>query len=294
MKENNIFKKIQRSDLKHSWVIGAGLIILGILWITPIRQYVHPFLIDDSTPEKHIASLVNLLISSASILFAVIATSLYIVGSRTSALTTRLDEMKHNSDNNFLHYGTNGIYKDIDKEITDELSKGNTVEVSILAYTLFSVTSKFQEWKSRKILHDITFNLYYLDIQFIKSSPDIDSVWAKEVEYHLEWIERFQAKYGTYLNNNKVVINLNPYHHIPAIHGFKLNSGTFYIACSSWEDGYIMPPYSTVYEKIELGDKSEHGKYLKAVFNNWLLSAKESNKRHTEQENNTEQESTTN
>ncbi|WP_306565407.1 hypothetical protein [Flavobacterium lindanitolerans] len=290
MKQNNIFKKIQRSDLKHSWVIGAGLIILGILWVTPVRQYIYPIFIDDSAPEKHIASLINLLIGSASILFAVIATSLYQVGSRTTELTQRLDEMKQNSDNNFLNYGTNGIYKDIDREITEELSKGNSVEVSILAYTLFSVTSKFQEWKSRKILHDITFNLYYLDIQFIKSSPDIDSVWAKEVEYHLEWIARFQEKYGTYLSNNKVVINLHPYHHIPAIHGFKLNSGTFYIACSSWEDGHIMPPYSTVYEKIELGDKSEHGKYLKAVFNNWLIAARESSKRYQENQNRTDEQ----
>lgn len=284
---NNIFNQFKKWLYKFELYLSLSLLVLGFLWFTPLKSHITKILTGNNTNELPF----DFWIGSVTVILGVIIGIIHRSGKETVALTERLEELKHNIDTNFLHYGTNGIYADVDTEIVQEILKRDKIEISVLAYTLFSVTPKFQEWKERGVLHNITFHLYHLDIDFINSSPHIDPCWAGEVEYHLKSLARFKEKNQKYLEKNKIEINIYPYHHIPAVHGFKLNTASFYISSAVWdEDGYIMAPYNVEYEKITIGDKTKHARHLRKIFNNWLTAARESDKRHKENQNRTDEE----
>lgn len=270
--QRKFFDLSERIYLVLEWIIAIALILFGILWLTPVKEMLITHLLGEFDERR-------IILSGTGVVLGVIMMIVHRLGKKTDELSARISSMKLDIDQNVLHYGTLRIYEDVDREIRDRIAHHDKVEITILAYTLFSIANKFPEWKKNRELFNATFNLCHLDMDFIKTCSQIDETWADSLKTNLAVIQRFKDKNADYLKENNVEINFIPYSHIPAVHGFKLANGSFYISFAMWdENNCILPPDNITYEKVAIGDQTEHARYLRNIFNNWISAAYVSSK----------------
>ncbi|MEM9363620.1 MAG: hypothetical protein AAGA43_13360 [Bacteroidota bacterium] len=216
----------------------------------------------------------NLLLSIGAFLVITFSLILWKLTSRTNLLIEKLDDSILEYDNKLFFVGTNGIYKEVNKEMRKRKMLKEKVTVSIIGYTLFSVEPQLKSWKKDGILNNIEINLCHLDFDFIKDNSNIDPLWPQRLELHLKWIEDFKTKNSEFLKKFNVSINLYPYSHLPCVHGFKLNNGSMFVAFASWENGQIMQPNNSTFVHLEPKDYSKATEELRSLFNNWLDRSK--------------------
>lgn len=301
----NIIKYIKELDKYVKIVelgIGAALTIAGVLWITPLRDIVIIMLPPDMDKDRLLVSGIGVVLGVIILIaqrngvcsakltndIAELQTKLQTMTveltatnntmkeaeEKTNGLTNTIAKMRNDITQNRLHHGTMKIYEDVNIEIRKRQANGDKIEITILAFTLFSICNKFADWKRKGELFNITFNLCHLDSNFIKSSNHIDQSWADALEGNLAIINNFISQNREYLRKNNVTVNFFPYSHIPVVHGFRLSNGAYYISLAFWDDtNKILPPDEIEYEIIMENDLSQRANHLRRVFNNWTEAA---------------------
>lgn len=107
--------------------------------------------------------------------FVILSLSLIMfkISKKSDILINKIDESKLDFDDKLFFEGTDGIYKQVNREMSVRKLIDKTVTVDIIGYTLFSVAPKLKVWKRAGILNNMTLNLCHLNSEYIKKSQDI-------------------------------------------------------------------------------------------------------------------------
>lgn len=188
----------------------------------------------------------------------------------TDKILSKLDDA--DSEKNLFANGTDGIYEEVGKEFAKRTDYNSDLQIYILGYTLFSVEPKLKSWKESGYLRSVTITLFHLDENFIKKSPFIDQSWGLRAKTHINGIKNFISENKDYLEKNNVKINIYPYQHIPAVHGFKFGDDTYFASFSSWEENgkRIKMPNEDIFVRVDKNNETKQAKVYRKLFDNWL------------------------
>lgn len=117
-----------------------------------------------------------------------------------------------------------------------------------------------------------SFRFFCLDPDFIDENSDIlPPSWANQARISIQGIEEYKCANDDDLARRSIRIELIKYRSFPAIHGFSMNNGTLYIACSRWNKGSaaISTP-DHPYERFVNTDRSPRAMMHRELFENWV------------------------
>lgn len=167
--------------------------------------------------------------------------------------------------------GTDGIYEVVNQEFINRGESNQPISIDILGYTLFSVEPKLLLWYEKGYLKNLSVKVMYLNPEFIKTSKQIDPFWEERVKSNLAQINNFKKEKRSFLERNHVTIDLVPYNHIPGVHGFRFRGGKYFVSFSTWDiEGHIKLPTEDTYFIVENDDRTEKGRTLRKLMDNWF------------------------
>jgi len=171
--------------------------------------------------------------------------------------------------------GTNGIYSEVEKVFQLRPQPLQKLQLDILGFTMSSTWPMLEPWMQKHYLNSLTINIFYLDEKYLESSPSFDPGWHTFVVENKKIIEAFKKKNKSYLQGNKVEINLIPYSHLPGVHGFRFNDGNYFVSFGSWDDSgkNIRPPNQDVFLILKSSNISLYPQSMRKLFDNWLTAA---------------------
>jgi|GEM_PF-2628057 len=266
----NIYRTVEKYFNVTSGILLSICIAFIFCWsIPPVKEFLKTHILPQGTDDT--AVLVYYMTLIVTLLMIIIKT----FTKNSSEIIDRIEKSSLITDTNLFYNGTVAIYEDATFEVNRKRPKNKKISIDILGFTLFSAAHQFEKWKSKNQLMNININLHYLSEEFIISSSYLDDTWVDQLHYSLKTIDKFLANNQKYLADNNVTIKFYPYKHLPAVHGFRVSDGTYYIAFAQWNEQYqILQPTSSIYIKVGIKDNSEHATELRVLFDNWIFAAR--------------------
>jgi len=245
------------------------LLIAGLSFNIPkVKDFIQCKIFDGASDSAMMIFFFSAICSAVVVL-------VFQLGEKHMKLIQSIEKSKFEIDSKLFFKGTLNIYNDVSTELEDMIKDGKKIEMDVLGFTLFSVKTKFSQWKENNALKNITINLYYLDPSYIRGNSEIDNSWEAMVNINVDGIKRFIDAEKVYLRKNKIKVNFYPYKHIPAVHGFRLVGSCLFVSFASWDNKILHDPTDqSTYIKIQNGDNTRYAGYLRLLFDNWAKKAR--------------------
>jgi hypothetical protein len=188
-------------------------------------------------------------------------------------LSTQIDELNTGIDKFFIK-GLTQLHSDANNEVKNRNYR-RRAEVEIMSYTLVTVSSYLEEWKTKGYLKNLSLNIYHLDSDFIRLNSVIDKDWDDVLNLHINEIKKFIKENKKDLIENNCSIKTYSYDFMPAVHGLKLGDGTIYFSLAHWNGDKIAKVRSDCgYIKIVPKNNTKIAIEIRELFDNWLDKAK--------------------